>query len=231
MQQDIEFVSGTRTLAATICTPAHRSNGEPFGGIVFVHGLGSNRRGYVEYGERVAAQLGLTCLALDVSGHGSGSGYDDSFSPRQHLQDVLAAWDELTGRYGADPERIGLCGSSYGACLVALAAQHRKVARLLLRAPSIVVDGDLDRPLRLRSRDRDPASASVLLGGLSSFDGPALVVESENDEEISHEMVEAYLSALPNAGHTVIAYATHALSQPEWREAFVRQLLSFFADL
>ncbi len=113
MQQDIKFVSETRTLAATICTPAHRSNGEPSRGIVFVHGLGSNRRGYVEYGERVAAQLGLTCLALDLSGHGSGSGYDDSFSPRQHLQDVLAAWDELTGRYGADPERIGVCGSSY----------------------------------------------------------------------------------------------------------------------
>jgi pimeloyl-ACP methyl ester carboxylesterase len=231
MQQDIKFVSETRTLAATICTPAHRSNGEPWGGVVFVHGLGSNRRGYGEYGERVAAQLGLTCLALDLSGHGSGSGYDDSFSPRQHLQDVLAAWDELTGRYGADAERIGVCGSSYGACLAALMTQHRKVARLLLRAPAIVADADLDRPLRRRSRDRDPASASVLLGGLSGFHGPALVVESGNDEEIPHEIVEGYLGALPNAGHTVIAYATHALSQPEWREAFVQQLLSFFADL
>ena len=84
-----------------------------------------------------------------------------------------------------------MCGSSYGACLAALAAQHRKVARLLLRAPAIVADRDLDRPLRLRSRDRDPASASVLLGGLSDFHGPALVVESENDEEIPHETVEA----------------------------------------
>jgi len=224
-------VSETRTLAATICAPARRSSSEPSGGIVFVHGLGSNRRGYVEYGERVAAQLGFTCLTMDLSGHGSGSGYDDSFSPRQHLQDVLAAWDELTGRYLADPGRIGVCGSSYGACLAALAAQQRKVARLLLRAPAIVADEDLDRPLRLRGRDRDPAAASVLLRGLSSFHGPALVVESENDEEITHEIVEAYLRALPNTEHTVIAHATHALSQPEWREAFVRELLSFFADL
>lgn len=231
MQKDIECVSETRTLAATICAPAHRASDEPSGGIVFVHGLGSNRRGYVEYGERVAAQLGLTCLALDLSGHGSGRGYDDDFSPRQHLQDVLAAWDELTGRYGIDPDRIGVCGSSYGACLAALAAQHRKVARLLLRAPTIVADRDLDRPLRLRSCDRDPASASVLFGGLSGFHGSVLVVESENDEEIPHEMIEAYLSRLPNAGHAVIADATHGLSQPEWREAFVRQLLSFFADL
>ena len=230
MQNDIEFVSETRTLAATICMPAHRTSGKSVGGIVFVHGLGSNRRGYAEYGERVAAQLGLYCLALDLSGHGSGSGYDD-LSPRQHLHDVLAACDELTGRYGADSERIGMCGSSYGACLAALAVQRRKVARLLLRAPAIVADGDLDRPLRLRSGDRDPASASVLFGGLKAFHDPALVVESEYDEEVPHETVEAYLSALPNAGYTVIAGATHGLSQPEWREAFLQQLLSFFADL
>jgi uncharacterized protein len=231
MQQDIELRSGTRMLTATICTPAQPSDGALPGGIVFVHGLGSNRRGYVDYGERVAEELGLTCLALDLSGHGSGSGYDDSFSPRDHLQDVLAAWDELTGRYRAAPERIGMCGASYGACLAALATQHRQVARLLLRAPAIVADGDFDRPLRLRRRERDPAAASVLFGGLSDFHGPALVVESENDEEIPHEVVEAYLRALPDAGHAVIAQATHALSQPEWREAFVRQLLSFFADL
>ena len=229
MHKDIEFVSETRTIAATICTPARRYDVESHGGIVFVHGLGSNRRGYVEYGERVAAELGLTCLALDLSGHGSGSGYDDDFSPRQHLQDVLATWDELTGHYDADSERIGMCGSSYGAYLAALAAQHRKVARLLLRAPAILADGDLDRPLRLRSCDRDPSSASVLFGGLSAFQGPALVVESENDEDVPHEMVEAYLRAPSNAGHAVIADATHGLSQPEWREAFVQQLLSFFA--
>ena len=231
MQKDIEFVSETRMIAATICAPAHRADAESHGGIVFVHGLGSNRRGYVEYGERVAAQLGLTCLALDLSGHGSGTGYDDDFSPRQHLQDVLTAWDELTGSYGADTERIGMCGSSYGACLVALAAQHRKVARLLLRAPAILADGDLDRPLRLRSRDSDPSSSSVLFGGLSAFHGPVLVVESENDEDVPHEIIEAYLNALPSAGHTVIANATHGLSQPEWRETFVQQMLSFFAGL
>jgi pimeloyl-ACP methyl ester carboxylesterase len=231
MQKDIEFISETRTVAATICMPAHQANGESRGGIVFVHGLGSNRRGYVEYGERAATQLGLTCLALDLSGHGSGSGYDDDFSPKQHLHDVLAAWDELTGRYGADPERIGLCGSSYGAFLAALAVQRREVARLLLRAPAIFADRDLDRPLRLRGYDRDPASASVLLGSLRGFHGPALVVESENDEEVPREIVETYLRALPNASHTVIADATHGLSQPEWREAFVLQLLSFFANL
>ena len=43
--------------------------------------------------------------------------------------------------------------------------------------------------------------------------------------------VEAYLNALPAAGHAVIANAAHALSQPEWREVSIQQLLGFFADL
>ncbi len=231
MHKDVEFAGAGRMLAATICTPAQQVSGELHRGIVFVHGLGSNRRGYVEYGERAAAQLGASCMALDLGGHGLSPGEASDISPEEHLQDVLAAWDELTARYGADPGRIGVCGSSYGACLAALAVQHRKVARLLLRAPTIVVDDDLARPLRLRSRDRDPASASVLFGGLNRFHAPALVVESGNDEVIPHETVEAYLRALPAAGHSVIANATHALSRSEWREAFIQQLLSFFADL
>ena len=231
MQEDIEFAGPGRMLAATICTPAQQADGELQRGIVFVHGLGSNRRGYVEYGERAAAHLGARCLAVDLSGHGLSPGEAGDISPAEHLQDVLAAWDELTAHYRADPGRIGVCGSSYGACLAALAVRHRKVARLLLRAPVIVADDDLARPLRLRSGDRGPASASVLLGGLNRFHSPALVVESGNDEVIPHETVEAYVNALPAAGHAVIANAAHALRRPEWREVFIQQLLRFFADL
>lgn len=231
MQEDIEIITAAHTLAATICTPAVQANDEPRRGIVFVHGLDSNRRGYVEYSVRLTAQLGVSCLALDLSGHGSSAGDFADISPTQHLLDVLAAWDELTVRYGVDSGRVGICGSSYGACLAALAVQHRKVERLLLRAPTIVSDEDLARPLRLRSHDRSPASASVLLDGLKGFHGHALVVESENDEEIPHDMVEAYLSALPAAQYTIIGEATHALSRSAWREVFVQRLLSFFADL
>ena len=118
MQEDIEFAGAGRMLAATICTSTQQeADGELRHGIVFVHGLGSNRRGYVEYGERAAAQLGASCLALDLSGYGLSPGEASDISPAEHLQDVLAAWDELTARYRADPGRIGVCGSSYGACL------------------------------------------------------------------------------------------------------------------
>ena len=69
------------------------------------------------------------------------------------------------------------------------------------------------------------------MGGLRGFLGPALVVESENDEAIPRQTIESYLSVLPIATHDVIKGATHGLSRPEWREAFVRLLINFFADL
>jgi hypothetical protein len=48
---------------------------------------------------------------------------------------------------------------------------------------------------------------------------------------IPHQTIEAYLSALPSVTHEVIEGAAHGLSRPEWREAFVRLLINFFAGL
>lgn len=62
-------------------------------------------------------------------------------------------------------ERIALCGTSYGVCLAAHAMRQRSVAKLLLHAPTVVVDEDMARPLRRRSRQRDSAAAGQLFGG------------------------------------------------------------------
>jgi uncharacterized protein len=226
----VGFVSAGRRIAATICAP-DRVVGEPGAGVVFVHGRNSHRRDFAAYGEQVARELGVTCLALDLSGHGESSGTRGDISPDQHLLDVLAAWDELAARPGVAAGRIALCGTSYGACLAAHAVRQRSVARLLLHAPTIVVDEDMARPLRLRSPQRDPAAAHELFDGLASYRRPALVVESEHDEWIRPVVIDAYLTALPGAQHEVIADATHALSRPEWRQVFAGLLLEFLAGL
>jgi hypothetical protein len=43
--------------------------------------------------------------------------------------------------------------------------------------------------------------------------------------------VAAYLDALPRAGHVVQPEARHALTDPAWREAFLRIVVDFFATL
>ena len=112
-----------------------------------------------------------------------------------------------------------------------LLTRERDVARLLLRAPGVVVDTDLDRALRHRSRDRSLAQARSLLDALRAFRRPLMVVESERDEVIPASLVQEYLAAAPGAQHEVIPGAGHALTEPTWRQAFERILLTFFRGM
>lgn len=230
MPEVIGFARGAERIAATICVPGPVA-GRPAGGAVLVHGRNGHRREFAAYGEQLASELGLTCLALDLSGHGDSTGRRGDISPAGHLDDVLAAWDQLAARPGVAADRIALCGTSYGAFLAAHAVRQRPVARLLLHAPTVVVDADLARPLRLRSPQRDPAAARSLFGGLGGYPHPALVVESGHDEWIRPALIEAYLGALPAAGHEVIAGADHALSRPDWRQVLAGLMQKFLADL
>src|SRR5215471_14347287 len=104
--QRLTLVSGNQRIVATVSTPARGDEAVPHPGIIFVHGLGSNRNGYIAYGERATAQLGVTCLALDLSGHGASTGELYNISPAQHLQDVITGYDELATHHGVIPEQI-----------------------------------------------------------------------------------------------------------------------------
>jgi pimeloyl-ACP methyl ester carboxylesterase len=239
---DIRFESGPHVLAATLVRPAGGPRSAPevpsadaperaSPGLLFVHGLGSDRRGYVDRARRAADELGATCLAVDLSGHGTSSGVLDEITPRQHLHEVATAFDELAGQPEVAPGRVGVCAASYGACLAALLTRERDVARLLLRAPGVVADRDLDRPLRHRSRDRSLAQAPTLVDALRGFRRPLMVVESERDEVIPAALVQEYLATAPGARRGVIPGAGHALTEPAWREAFERVLLAFFRGI
>ena len=228
-RREIRLSSGPHELAATVVGPRGAVRGGP--AILFLHGMASNRRGYVTLAERAAADLGITCLALDLSGHGESTGTLPEIAPRQHLADVIAGHDALARIGAVDPARIGTCGSSYGGFLAAWMTGFRPPARLLVRAPTIVADRYLDRPLRERVRDRSPESASSWRAALAEFAGPVLVLESEHDEVIPHAVIEAYLATASRATHCVLRGAAHALTDPSWREAFEADVIEFFADL
>ncbi len=228
-REEVRLTSGPHELAATVVGP--RGVGHPGPAILFLHGMASNRRGYLARAERAAADLGATCLALDLSGHGASTGRLPEIAPHQHLADVVAGHDALLRLGAVDAARVGVCGSSYGGFLAAWLTGSRPTARLLVRAPTIVADRYLDRPLRERVRDRSPESASRWRGALGAFAGPVLVLESEHDEVIPHAVIEAYLSTAPHATHRILRGAAHALTDPRWRAAFEAELVEFFADL
>lgn len=137
MSEALSFRSGARVLAGEVYSPADRA---PSGaGIVFVHGSASSQEGYGPRAETAADRIGATCLTFDLSGHGGSGGSLDELSLRDHLADCLAAFDALLGQPGVDPDRVGVCGASYGGFLGALLIARRPTASLLLRAPAYTV--------------------------------------------------------------------------------------------
>lgn len=205
---------------------------ETSAGVLFLHGWKSSKRGYLPRAEAVAADCGAECLAFDFAGHGArATAPADSFSPRQHLDEAIAAYDELAGRAGVDPSRIGVCGASYGGYLAALLIAHRPVASLLVRAPALYPDAALEQAPRERRTELVSAADALPLRNLAAFAGPVLVVESEHDEVIPHAVVEAYLSSRPGIRHEVIPGAAHALSEPTWNAAFLALILEWAREL
>jgi uncharacterized protein len=225
IHQRVSVTSDNRLLAGTLVTADAPSGAA----VLFVHGLGSSRATNGERAEALCQSHATTCLAIDLGGHGDSTGRLTQMTPRQNLADVVAAYDRLRSVPGVDPARIGVCAASYGAYLSVLLTAFRPVNRMLLRAPALYADDCFDLALSQR-RAGDPTTAPTPLAHLALFPGPVTVVESENDEVISHDTVAAYLAALPGTVHVVQPDARHALTDPAWRKAFQRIVVDFFAS-
>jgi pimeloyl-ACP methyl ester carboxylesterase len=220
----IQIPSGGRVLAGAVFgPPASRQ------GILLVHGLDSDQRGYHERAVALVERLGATCLTFDLSGHGESEGVRADLSLRDHLVDVVAAYERLAAEGQVDPVRIGVAGASYGGYLAARLTALRPVERLALRAPALYPDADFELPRARRTKMGAPPAISAALAAVRSFRGPVLIVESERDSEVMLAAGRAYREACPTAERVLIPEAGHELTRPEWRGAFLSALLEFFA--
>lgn len=117
-------------------TPAHAA--------VFVHGLGSNRRGdkALHFAERFHAN-GWGFLAVDLRGHGDADGTMHDLTMTRMLADLAAALGWLAERGVAGPP--ALIGSSMGGAVIAWHhLEHpRGTGPLVMIAPSLQFPGRL----------------------------------------------------------------------------------------
>jgi uncharacterized protein len=199
--------------------------------MLFVHGWGDTQRRNLGIGKQLHAR-GFVCLTFNLRGHARTRAQRDTVTRAENLTDVLAAYDLLAARPDIDAERIGVVGSSYGGYLATLLTAERKVRGLALHAPAIYMDADFDRPKRQLNLDPRLAAyrrraispdANRALTAASRFDGAVLVVESEDDTVIPHQVVANYLRAFasaPSLHHEVLGGADHALSREAWRRAW-----------
>jgi uncharacterized protein len=224
----IELDGEGHTLAAHVAVPEPTTTRAA--GLLFVHGLGSSQAGYIARAEIVATEIEVVCLAFDLGGHGASGGVLEELSPRDHLGDLRVAFDHLAGLEEVDGDRIGLCGASYGAYLAALFVAERPVKRLLLRAPAVYADDDLDVPMGQWSRARPGRPSTIAFQQLRAFPGEVLVVESELDAVIPRSLIDRYAASSPRAQRAVIYGAGHAL-EPKFERAFIEIVCDWFNGL
>ena len=211
-------------------------------GVLFVHGWGGDQRQYVARARELTA-LGCVCLTFDLRGHAQTQAQYDSVSREDNMRDLLAAYDFLAALRNVDSDSIAVVGSSYGGYLAALLTALRPVKWLALRVPALYKDSEWRMPkLQLRREQAlekyrlQPVSPqqSNALRVCSEFTGDVLIVESEHDTVVPHQVIVNYREACVNARsltYRMIEGADHGLSNEAWHRAYTSLLVSWFTEI
>jgi pimeloyl-ACP methyl ester carboxylesterase len=211
-------------------------------GVLFVHGWGGDQNQYVDRARAISA-LGCVCLTFDMRGHAQTESQYETVSREQSLRDVLSAYDFLAARASVDSDAIAVVGSSYGGYLAALLTSLRPVKWLALRAPALYKDSDWSMPkqklklaqgLELYRRQPVRPDESRALRACLAFTGDVLVVESEHDTIVPHQVIANYREACISAHsltYRAIAGADHALSGDVAQRAYTSVLSAWLSEM
>jgi hypothetical protein len=218
------------------------SPGSLLPGVLFVHGWGGDQRQYVARARELSGQ-GAVCLTFDLRGHAQTQTRHDTVSREDSLRDILAAYDFLAAQHNVDSDSIAVVGSSYGGYLAALLTALRPVKWLALRVPALYKDSQWELPkLKLRGeQDLEkyrlqpvPPEESKALRACRAFAGDVLLVESEHDAVIPHQVIVNYREACISARsltYRLIEGADHGLSTEAMQNAYTLLLVKWFTEI
>lgn len=239
--EKIKVTSGITgdSLDGTLVLP---ENIEPNGkAILFLHGWRSSEEGYISRA-RALAELGYTCLAFSLRGHGKSDGDIHKLTRQDFLNDAIAAYDFLKNYHGVAENQIGVVGASFGGYLATLLTKKRPVRWLVLRAPANYPDrGFEDIPqtaypredastFEWRERQLD-LNGTVALRAIHQYPHEILMIESGNDVVIPHQTVQNFVDAVSDSAkltHIVMKDADHAIREEKYRQEFIRILVDWF---
>ena len=211
-------------------------------GVLFVHGWGGSQQLYVARA-REAAALGCICLTFDLRGHQQTRAQFETVSREDNLRDVIAAFDALAAHDSVEPTSIAVVRSSYGGYLAAILTSVRNVKWLALRAPALYKDSEWELPKwqlkKLQTLDeyrlRPVApSQSRALTACTQFEGDVLIVESEHDVVVPHQVLINYREAFTQARsvtYRVMAGADHGLSDEPMQHAYTNLLVGWLRHM
>jgi len=211
-------------------------------GVLFVHGWGGDQRQYLARA-RAITELGCVCLTFDLRGHAQTQTQHETVSREESLRDILAAYDFLAAQANVDSDAIAVVGSSYGGYLAALLTALRPVRWLALRVPALYKDSEWSLPKFKLRTEQDLAKyrlqpvtpeESKALRACHAFTGDVLLVESEHDNVIPHQVVVNYREACKSARsltYRLIEGADHGLSAEPMQTAYRELLVKWFKEI
>lgn len=224
-------------IAGTLVSPRTRVPG-----VLFVHGWGGSQAQYLARAREISA-LGCVCLTFDLRGHADTRPQHETVTRENNLHDVLAAYDVLVGHRAVDPAAIAVVGSSYGGYLAAILTALRPVKWLALRVPALYMDNGWQLPKRQLHKEQDLATYrrslvrpedNRALRACAEFRGDVLLVESECDTVIPHEVICSYRDACLRSRsltYRAIGGADHGLSQDGWQRAYTALLTGWMMEM
>lgn len=179
-------------LAYALFLPA----GDPFGGVVILHGAGSRKESHYDYARRLRGH-GLAAIAFDQRGHGDSAGPTDG----RMASDVAA----IAGLLPDDAPRA-LRGSSMGGYLALVGAERAGARAVVAICPASAAglrrglrDGRLDFAADDAALDAFLAEHDELLAA-ADLAVPVLVLHAEGDEQVPIAHSAAIAAAREEAG-------------------------------
>lgn len=210
-------------------------------GVLLVHGWDGSQDQYIARAHEIAT-LGCICLTFDLRGHVRHQDQRETVSREENLRDVVCAYDALVGHPAVDPAAVAIVGSSYGGYLAAIASSLRPVRWLALRVPALYQDGDWDVPKGKLNRAELVAyrhsavrpEDNRALRACAAFAGDVLIVESQHDSLVPHQVIQNYMAACGRAQsltYRMITGADHALSDKEWQQTYTSLLVNWMSEM
>lgn len=211
----------------------------PRTGVVLVPGWRSHK-GRHEHRAELLAQLGMTTLAVNLSGHGiegqgKSEGDVETLSRFNHLSDLKVFYEFMISEM--DSQCIGLLGGSYGGYLSSVLAGEQHVQYLSLWDPALYADEGFyeptavvdDNPSLFRQSGFTP-STNRALSGISRCEGSVLLMHAENPNQIPAETIRDYELAAQGKKFTstVIEGSDHGLSDPLADQRMADVLVDWF---
>jgi uncharacterized protein len=122
MAKPVTFYSEGVRLAGDLFLPDGLGRGEKRAGIVLCHGYTGVRNLYLPDIARILTGAGYVVLTFDYKGWGDSDGPPARLAPYSRVADVQAALSFLAAQDEADPDRLGIYGTSYGGATVVFVA-------------------------------------------------------------------------------------------------------------